>query len=207
MLEPEMASRGAAFVAQLGEDLDLPLGDAGQLHSYVDQARWGSHGCCSHLAGIGVAAGAGKREERRRLPTRGRRTRGRRTRGATATTPAGGTAGPTRTTWRIGCGRSRAGPTAPRCPRDAGPEVELAGAAGHDCARTKRDGSPALTLYLKSRIVAAQRYPAVRRKGLEPLQELPHWNLNPARLPIPPPSLGAMCGLHTRPDCILQALS
>lgn len=28
----------------------------------------------------------------------------------------------------------------------------------------------------------------VRRKGLEPLQELPHWNLNPARLPIPPPS-------------------
>src|SRR5690349_24119474 len=31
--------------------------------------------------------------------------------------------------------------------------------------------------------------PAVRRKGLEPLQELPHWNLNPARLPIPPPSL------------------
>src|SRR5262249_41919355 len=36
----------------------------------------------------------------------------------------------------------------------------------------------------------AQRFRLVRRKGLEPLQELPHWNLNPARLPIPPPSLG-----------------
>src|SRR5262249_37339267 len=31
----------------------------------------------------------------------------------------------------------------------------------------------------------------VRRGGLEPPRELPHWNLNPARLPIPPPSLGA----------------
>jgi hypothetical protein len=30
----------------------------------------------------------------------------------------------------------------------------------------------------------------VRRKGLEPLQELPHQNLNLARLPIPPPSRG-----------------
>jgi hypothetical protein len=28
----------------------------------------------------------------------------------------------------------------------------------------------------------------VRGKGLEPSRELPHWNLNPARLPIPPSS-------------------
>ena len=39
---------------------------------------------------------------------------------------------------------------------------------------------------------------AVRRKGLEPLQELPHWNLNPARLPIPPPS-PALPGENARP--------
>lgn len=36
---------------------------------------------------------------------------------------------------------------------------------------------------------AALETVSVRRKGLEPLQELPHRNLNPARLPIPPPSL------------------
>ncbi len=35
---------------------------------------------------------------------------------------------------------------------------------------------------------ASIRRGVVRRKGLEPLQELPHRNLNPARLPIPPPS-------------------
>lgn len=28
----------------------------------------------------------------------------------------------------------------------------------------------------------------VRRKGIEPLRELPHWYLKPARLPIPPPA-------------------
>src|SRR5687767_14042518 len=29
----------------------------------------------------------------------------------------------------------------------------------------------------------------VRKRGLEPPRVLPHWNLNPARLPIPPLSL------------------
>ncbi len=33
----------------------------------------------------------------------------------------------------------------------------------------------------------------VRRKGLEPLQELPRRNLNPVRLPIPPPSPMSSC--------------
>jgi hypothetical protein len=34
----------------------------------------------------------------------------------------------------------------------------------------------------------------VRRTGVEPVQELPHWNLNPARLPIPPPSRSGAVG-------------
>jgi Phage integrase family len=33
---------------------------------------------------------------------------------------------------------------------------------------------------------------AVRKGGLEPPRELPHWNLNPARLPIPPLSLACL---------------
>jgi hypothetical protein len=41
-------------------------------------------------------------------------------------------------------------------------------------------------------------FPAVRRAGLEPAQELPHWNLNPARLPIPPPSRSAVFSLLLR---------
>jgi integrase len=38
---------------------------------------------------------------------------------------------------------------------------------------------------------------AVRKGGLEPPRELPHWNLNPARLPIPPLSL--VHRAHPRP--------
>ena len=44
---------------------------------------------------------------------------------------------------------------------------------------------------------------AVRKRGVEPLRELPHWNLNPARLPVPPLSLfGAW--LLTRPGGLSQ---
>src|SRR6476659_8591420 len=32
----------------------------------------------------------------------------------------------------------------------------------------------------------------VRKRGLEPPRVLPHWNLNPARLPIPPLSRGSL---------------
>ena len=44
--------------------------------------------------------------------------------------------------------------------------------------------------YPAARIATRRRLTgrAVRGRGLEPLRVLPHWNLNPARLPIPPPS-------------------
>src|SRR5215472_6869359 len=45
----------------------------------------------------------------------------------------------------------------------------------------------------------------VRRKGLEPLQELPHQNLNLARLPIPPPSRGGW-SVTPRPASVKRLL-
>src|SRR5207249_172276 len=48
--------------------------------------------------------------------------------------------------------------------------------------------------------------PSVRTKGLEPSRELPHWNLNPARLPIPPCPRGASEG-STSPSRITATTS
>jgi transcriptional regulator with XRE-family HTH domain len=67
-----------------------------------------------------------------------------------------------------------------------GPEAQSP--AAQPSGSTRRAGS-----------LLSQRFPAVRRKGLEPLQELPHWNLNPQetaktavfrgdRAPLTPPS-------------------
>lgn len=43
-IQQDTAHRGPEFVAQLGDDeLDLPLGDEGQLYSYVDHATWDCH--------------------------------------------------------------------------------------------------------------------------------------------------------------------
>ncbi len=42
-IQEDTASKDPTFMAQLGEDFDLPLGDAGLLYSYTDHATWDCH--------------------------------------------------------------------------------------------------------------------------------------------------------------------
>ena len=51
--------------------------------------------------------------------------------------------------------------------------------------RWRRSACSSCFAHVGEGALARRERSSVRRKGLEPLQELPHWNLNPARLPLP----------------------
>lgn len=77
---------------------------------------------------------------------------------------------------RSGCdGAVTVGPT----PRSSSPPSDLRPSSHVRGAREKKKGGIA---------IAMPPIPSVREGGVEPPRPFGHWNLNPARLPIPPPA-------------------
>ncbi len=67
------------------------------------------------------------------------------------------------------------------------PKLGLRDRPPNRCRRDTQNGPPTETFVT---VGSPFRYSAVREGGVEPPRPFGHWNLNPARLPIPPPAHG-----------------